>query len=74
MNTVFEMFKKLGLRYVLITDRGVLMGVVTKKDILQHIAVTFGGHKRRTLPDYRDHRTRVTATKGPSEPDVIIHA
>jgi hypothetical protein len=37
MNIVFELFKKLGLRYVLIAEKGELIGIITKKDILQHI-------------------------------------
>lgn len=48
MNTVFDMFKKMGLRYVLVTDRGILIGVISKKDILQHIAITFR-HRKRTF-------------------------
>jgi len=43
LNLVFDMFKKLGLRYVLVSQRGVLLGVITKKDILQHIQSTQPG-------------------------------
>lgn len=37
------MFKKLGLRYLLVSQRGLLLGVITKKDILQHIQMTQPG-------------------------------
>jgi chloride channel 3/4/5 len=38
MNTVFDMFKKLGLRYILVMDQhGRLIGIITKKDILYHL-------------------------------------
>jgi signal-transduction protein with cAMP-binding, CBS, and nucleotidyltransferase domain len=37
VSLVFDMFKKLGLRYILVAHRGVLNGIITKKDILQHI-------------------------------------
>jgi len=40
LNLVFDMFKKLGLRYILVSKRGVLLGVITKKDILSHIQST----------------------------------
>jgi len=46
------MFKKLGLRYVLVSQRGVLSGIITKKDILQHIRSTEGKKmKRRSAND-----------------------
>ncbi|KAJ3303266.1 hypothetical protein HDU76_005378, partial [Blyttiomyces sp. JEL0837] len=31
-----ELFKKLGLRYVIVTDKGKLAGIITKKDLLRH--------------------------------------
>ena len=37
ISLVLEMFKKLGLRYVLITKRGKLCGIITKKDLLRHL-------------------------------------
>jgi len=38
LNIIEEMFKKNGLRYCLLVSRGVLTGIITKKDILVHIA------------------------------------
>lgn len=38
METVVEMFRKMGLRQVLISHQGRLLGIITKKDILRHIA------------------------------------
>ncbi|XP_074649911.1 H(+)/Cl(-) exchange transporter 4-like isoform X2 [Tubulanus polymorphus] len=37
METVLEMFRKLGLRQMLVTHNGRLLGIVTKKDVLRHI-------------------------------------
>lgn len=34
---VLELFKKMGLRYILITRNGQLHGLVTKKDVLRHL-------------------------------------
>jgi chloride channel 3/4/5 len=36
METVIDMFRKLGLRITLVTHNGRLLGVITKKDILRH--------------------------------------
>lgn len=38
METVIDIFRKLGLRQTLVTSNGRLLGIVTKKDILRHIA------------------------------------
>lgn len=38
METVVEMFRKLGLRQTLVTVNGRLLGIITKKDVLRHIA------------------------------------
>ncbi|XP_075587327.1 chloride channel protein 3 isoform X2 [Dermatophagoides farinae] len=37
METIIDMFRKLGLRQVLVTHNGILLGIITKKDILLHI-------------------------------------
>nr|XP_027200062.1 H(+)/Cl(-) exchange transporter 3-like isoform X2 [Dermatophagoides pteronyssinus] len=37
METIIDMFRKLGLRQVLVTHNGNLLGIITKKDILLHI-------------------------------------
>jgi len=41
LNTVFDLFKKLGLRVCLVDHGCRLVGIITKKDILQHISTTF---------------------------------
>ena len=46
LSIIFDMFKKLGLRYVLVSYRGALVGIITKKDILNYIAVNFHGKAR----------------------------
>ena len=38
METVVEMFRKLGLRQALVTHNGRLLGIITKKDVLRHVA------------------------------------
>jgi chloride channel 3/4/5 len=38
METVVEMFRKMGLRQVLVSHNGRLLGIITKKDVLRHIA------------------------------------
>lgn len=35
METIIDMFRKLGLRQVLVTQRGRLLGIINKKDILK---------------------------------------
>ncbi|KAG8194809.1 hypothetical protein JTE90_017250 [Oedothorax gibbosus] len=37
MEMVIEMFCKLGLRQILVTEHGKVLGIITKKDILKHI-------------------------------------
>ncbi|KAK6627433.1 H(+)/Cl(-) exchange transporter 3 [Polyplax serrata] len=37
METVIDMFRKLGLRQTLVTHNGRLLGVITKKDVLRYI-------------------------------------
>ena len=37
METVINMFRKLGLRQTLVTHNGRLLGIITKKDVIRHI-------------------------------------
>ena len=37
METVVNMFRKLGLRQTLVTHNGRVLGIITKKDVLRHI-------------------------------------
>lgn len=37
MEMVVDMFRKLGLRHVLVTHNGRLLGIITKKDVLVHL-------------------------------------
>ena len=41
VRVALELFKKLGLRYAIVTEYGVLQGLVTKKDILNHLHQTW---------------------------------
>lgn len=45
METVIDMFRKLGLRHVLVTHNGRLLGIMTKKDVMLHMS-----HHQRTIP------------------------
>nr|CAG8435974.1 10549_t:CDS:10 [Entrophospora candida] len=38
MEMVIELFRKMGLRYVLVTKNGQLLGLITKKDVLRHLS------------------------------------
>ncbi|EDO33333.1 predicted protein [Nematostella vectensis] len=38
METVVELFRRVGLRQTLVTHNGRLLGIITKKDVLRHIA------------------------------------
>lgn len=38
MEIVVEIFRKLGIRQALVTHSGKLLGIITKKDVLRHIA------------------------------------
>lgn len=46
METTIELFKKMGLRYILVTQNGRLHGLITKKDILRHLGRIFDSQKR----------------------------
>lgn len=37
LQVALELFKKIGMRYLVVVERGILRGIVTKKDILQHL-------------------------------------
>ena len=38
METVIDMFRKLGLRHTLVTNNGRVLGIITKKDVLKHVS------------------------------------
>ncbi|CAG8540609.1 15699_t:CDS:10, partial [Gigaspora rosea] len=38
MEMTIELFRKMGLRYILITQHGQLLGLITKKDVLRHLS------------------------------------
>ncbi|RKP27325.1 chloride channel [Syncephalis pseudoplumigaleata] len=37
MSSVVDMFTKMGLRFVLVTEQGRLLGLITKKDVMSHV-------------------------------------
>ena len=42
VETTYELFVRLGLRFVLVEDRGSLVGLITKKDLIRHLMATEG--------------------------------
>ncbi|XP_003741013.1 H(+)/Cl(-) exchange transporter 5 [Galendromus occidentalis] len=42
METVVDMFRKLGVRHVLVTSNGTIRGVITKKDVLRYVKTMKG--------------------------------
>ena len=45
MVNVIELFRRMGMRFCLVTEKGSLVGIITKKDVLRHIAEK---HQRHT--------------------------
>ena len=50
LRLVLNMFRSLGLRYIIVLTEGKLQGIITKKDLLQHIALKFHKRIRTFLP------------------------
>jgi chloride channel 3/4/5 len=46
---VAELFKKMGLRYILVTQNGKLKGLITKKDILKKLGGRLFYHHHASL-------------------------
>ncbi|KAI8909258.1 chloride channel [Powellomyces hirtus] len=44
MEMVLELFKKMGLRYVIVYQDGRANGIITKKDLLRHVGIEKLGH------------------------------
>ncbi|KAJ1655432.1 hypothetical protein IWQ61_004819 [Dispira simplex] len=59
MHLVIEAFKQLGLRYLLITQCGQLTGLITKKDILRHLAVVQHTRGHQPPPSHVDWPARL---------------
>lgn len=45
LEVILELFKKLGLRYVCVTDNGQYVGVIHKKWLLRYLKEMEGGEK-----------------------------
>ncbi|MEQ2173714.1 hypothetical protein GOODEAATRI_000188 [Goodea atripinnis] len=68
METVVDIFRKLGLRQCLVTRSGRLLGIITKKDVLRHMAQMMNQDpetSHRVKQPYTRDRTR-TRTSGDS--------
>ncbi len=57
MVIVIELFKNLGMRFVLVIKHGKLVGILTKKDVLRHMAIvrTRAAARQRTSGSRRTH-------------------
>ncbi|KAK9703524.1 hypothetical protein K7432_010687 [Basidiobolus ranarum] len=60
MEVVMELFRKMGVRYLLFAQNGKLHGLLTKKDILRHLAVVhriqrMDGENKNVLLSTRGH-------------------
>jgi hypothetical protein len=66
MATVVEIFRKMGPRYAIITKYGKLHGLITRKDVLRHLAFmhrfevkegaeTSSGHEKRSAKSGGDY-------------------
>ncbi|KAJ3048216.1 H(+)/Cl(-) exchange transporter 3 [Rhizophlyctis rosea] len=65
MELIMELFKKMGLRYVLVTQNGGLCGVITKKDLLRHVvSVVHPRHVRRGTGIDRDRDRELRRRSG----------
>lgn len=64
-------FQKLGLRYVLFSDRGVLQGLLTKKDVWY---VLNGAEETRRTLDAEDNMTGLTREGGRGEEQGLLGA
>ncbi|KAJ2746564.1 Structural maintenance of chromosomes protein 3 [Coemansia sp. BCRC 34301] len=52
VNVVAETFRQLGLRYVLVAHHGLLLGIITKKDVVRTISIQgFKSYKDETTTD-----------------------
>lgn len=52
LRLILNMFRSLGLRYIIVLKMGELRGIITKKDLLQHIAIKFHKRIRTFLPAF----------------------
>ncbi|XP_023681172.1 H(+)/Cl(-) exchange transporter 3 isoform X1 [Paramormyrops kingsleyae] len=64
MEIVVDIFRKLGLRQCLVTHNGNLLGIITKKNILEHLEASKRHVDPRTPPRHR-HQKRHPASHGP---------
>lgn len=67
LHLVVSYFQKLGLRYVLFSDRGVLQGLLTKKDVWYVLNGAEETRRTSGLPAGAGVETGVTREDGPSE-------
>ncbi|KAF7560320.1 hypothetical protein G7046_g3817 [Stylonectria norvegica] len=67
LHLVVSYFQKLGLRYVLFSDRGVLQGLLTKKDVWYVLNGAEETRRTSGLPSGVGVETGVTREDGPRE-------
>jgi len=59
MELVIELFRKMGLKYILVTQDGRLQGMLTKKDLLRH-SIWINSELQESLDGPEFQRARVT--------------
>ena len=58
MVSVIELFRRLGMRFVLVMQSSRLVGIITRKDVLRHISAMDSKHRDDSADVYDYHDTR----------------
>ncbi|XP_007238456.3 H(+)/Cl(-) exchange transporter 3 isoform X2 [Astyanax mexicanus] len=73
MEIVVDIFRKLGLRQCLVTHNGIVLGIITKKNILEHLE-ELKQHTEPLAPPWYYHKKRYPPSYGPDgKPRPRIH-
>ncbi|XP_010156448.1 PREDICTED: H(+)/Cl(-) exchange transporter 3-like, partial [Eurypyga helias] len=64
MEIVVDIFRKLGLRQCLVTHNGIVLGIITKKNILEHLEQV-KQHVEPLAPPWHCHKKRYPPSYGP---------
>ncbi|KAG8453838.1 hypothetical protein GDO86_000460 [Hymenochirus boettgeri] len=65
MEIVVDIFRKLGLRQCLVTHNGTVLGIITKKNILEHLQ-NLKQHVDPLAPSWYYHKKRYPSSYGPN--------
>ncbi|TRY93550.1 hypothetical protein DNTS_022871 [Danionella cerebrum] len=73
MEIVVDIFRKLGLRQCLVTHNGIVLGIITKKNILEHLE-KLKQHAEPLTPPWHYHKKRYPPSYGPDgKPRPRVH-